>query len=144
MLRLTAVTILMTIILSRLTLASPNLGRKQIPNTRRYLNLRQFASEGEYQGCPIPLKACAMLSSNKPNEYASISKRGTMNRNWECLNLNTDVNSCGSCDNDCMEIANVARAECVSGSCRIVSCQTGFRPKFVKDGKTGVKELQCA
>jgi hypothetical protein len=41
------------------------------------------------------------------------------------VNKNTDVKNCGSCGNECT-LANGTGA-CVSGSCQIASCSTGFR-----------------
>ncbi|KNZ60379.1 uncharacterized protein VP01_1562g3 [Puccinia sorghi] len=86
---------------------------------RQSFNLRTNVGL-EDQGCPVPLRACAILDIDRSLDlHVAVSKRTITKRTWECSNLQTDVNSCGSCDNDCMELPNVARAKCDSGSCKI-------------------------
>ncbi|EFP90625.1 uncharacterized protein PGTG_16651 [Puccinia graminis f. sp. tritici CRL 75-36-700-3] len=113
--------------------------------TRQSFNLREIEIQLERQGCPAPLRACPILRSDISLDLnVALPKRTISKRNWECFNLQTDVNSCGSCDNDCMEIPNVARAKCDSGSCKIVSCRSGLQPKATVNHVTGSKSMKCA
>jgi hypothetical protein len=41
-------------------------------------------------------------------------------------NLQTDVNNCGMCGNDCLAGAVHANWACVSGACKFQGCQTGY------------------
>jgi hypothetical protein len=69
--------------------------------TRQSFNLREIEIQLERQGCPAPLRACPILRSNITLDLnVALPKRTISKRNWECFNLQTDVNSCGSCDND--------------------------------------------
>ncbi len=42
------------------------------------------------------------------------------------VNIETDPNNCGYCENSCTILPNVATAECAYGTCDITSCQPGF------------------
>ncbi|KAA1136969.1 hypothetical protein PGTUg99_005977 [Puccinia graminis f. sp. tritici] len=69
--------------------------------TRQSFNLREIEIQLERQGCPAPLRACPILRSDISLDLnLALPKRTISKRNWECSNLQTDVNSCGSCDND--------------------------------------------
>ncbi|POW08522.1 hypothetical protein PSTT_07466, partial [Puccinia striiformis] len=112
---------------------------------RQSFNLKELDARTEHQGCPVPLRACPILPNDiSLNLNVALSKRTIVKRNWECFNLQTDVNSCGSCENDCMEIPNVGRAKCESGSCKIITCQSGLHPKLTINHITGAKSMKCA
>lgn len=38
----------------------------------------------------------------------------------------TDINNCGSCNNDCTALPNTNSTTCMGGSCMITSCDSGF------------------
>ncbi|PLW05605.1 hypothetical protein PCANC_28300 [Puccinia coronata f. sp. avenae] len=68
---------------------------------RQSFNLRGLDVAFEDQDCPVPLRACAVLPTNRSLDlHVALSKRTIAERNWDCANLQNDVNSCGSCDND--------------------------------------------
>ncbi|KAI7959677.1 hypothetical protein MJO28_003468 [Puccinia striiformis f. sp. tritici] len=68
---------------------------------RQSFNLKELDARTEHQGCPVPLRACPILPNDiSLNLNVALSKRTIVKRNWECFNLQTDVNSCGSCEND--------------------------------------------
>lgn len=50
----------------------------------------------------------------------------TDNNNGCEANLKTSVAHCGTCTNDCAQLANVASVTCEAGTCKVVSCQPGF------------------
>ncbi|OAV94009.1 hypothetical protein PTTG_06720 [Puccinia triticina 1-1 BBBD Race 1] len=127
-----------------LALASQESSSVISKRARQSFNLRDLAVPIENQGCPVPLRACPIISIDRSLDLSlAISKRTINKRNWECFNLQTDVNSCGSCDNDCMEIPNVGRAKCDSGACKIVTCQSGLQPKFIINHITGTEGMKC-
>lgn len=43
-----------------------------------------------------------------------------------CESVLTDARSCGSCGSDCTRLANVSRASCGEGGCKIEECAPGF------------------
>ncbi|KAJ6576082.1 hypothetical protein DFH09DRAFT_372063 [Mycena vulgaris] len=61
-------------------------------------------------------------------------------RDWECLNIANDLESCGGCPTgtvssltgvasgaDCTAIANVADVSCVAGGCAVEKCIPGYK-----------------
>ncbi|KAI0003834.1 hypothetical protein BJV74DRAFT_764005, partial [Russula compacta] len=68
--------------------------------------------------CPAPLSACPVRGSGDAHAF-------------ECVDLWTDLDSCGGCaaDNiayDCNAIPNARAVECVSGYCEVHSCTEGY------------------
>ncbi|KAG8756404.1 hypothetical protein FRC12_010589 [Ceratobasidium sp. 428] len=45
---------------------------------------------------------------------------------WECIDTNTTLDACGSCDNDCSAIPYVGTVQCVKGKCQVSSCREEF------------------
>ncbi|KAF8760398.1 Si dkey-21a6.5 [Rhizoctonia solani] len=52
---------------------------------------------------------------------------------WECLDTETTLDACGSCDNDCSAIPYVGDVKCVAGKCQVATCLKGFNVQYVDE-----------
>lgn len=50
---------------------------------------------------------------------------------WECIDTNTTLDACGSCDNDCSATPYAGDVSCVGGQCQVSSCQKGFKIQHI-------------
>ncbi|KAA1072915.1 hypothetical protein PGTUg99_026955 [Puccinia graminis f. sp. tritici] len=67
----------------------------------------------------------------------------TSNDSWECLNLQEELTSCGSCNNNCMDIPNAVSVGCQIGSCKIFSCAAGYTLHQRMDSQSGKMADAC-
>ncbi|KAI5449832.1 hypothetical protein NCC49_004043 [Naganishia albida] len=95
-----------------------------IPARRR--SLTQQAAAGEL--CPAGLQACYTA------DMASLAMGKSVG--YECVDVATDMESCGGCQfpimgeargEDCTAKAGVDNVSCVAGQCRASSCMRGFK-----------------
>lgn len=75
--------------------------------------------------CPISGSASFLFSANQAVMQGS-SKQG-----WECLDVLSDISSCGGCASkdegvDCTTLAHAGAVGCEAGQCVIFSCLEGF------------------
>lgn len=106
-----------------------------------------FLCPGGSVACPIP----SHLDQITPDSVAALD--GSLNSlaDWfkvgfECIELETELNSCGGClalgaGQDCSSIANARTSGCESGSCEVYTCFDGYvvspdRQTCVKKGTT--------
>ncbi|KAI0729194.1 hypothetical protein C8Q72DRAFT_778603, partial [Fomitopsis betulina] len=124
-----------------------------------------FVKSGDQCACPFPWKECngrcgpwTTCSSGTPWKRDTIGKRvqsstgvcgmyGGSARAFECLNVNTTLESCGGCTipnpflgattaagTDCSSIPGVNRVSCVTGRCAVYSCGEGWVVNGSGDG----------
>ncbi|KAF8063370.1 hypothetical protein FPV67DRAFT_1672398 [Lyophyllum atratum] len=86
---------------------------------------------GTDKQCPKGLSACGVL--------------GRSAKSWECLNTQTDLESCGGCiiplyngqvgpeGVDCTAIAGVSDVSCVKGGCLVHRCMPGYEVNVTGD-----------
>ncbi len=56
-----------------------------------------------------------------------VCKTGAKRCGSECVNLSTDVEHCGACDNDCAEVMpHAMNHRCISGTCVSNTCKIGY------------------
>ncbi|KAI0248366.1 hypothetical protein BJV78DRAFT_1131645, partial [Lactifluus subvellereus] len=68
--------------------------------------------------CPVPLSACPVGDAHDTEAF-------------ECVDLWADLSSCGGCaaediSYDCTAISQARSVECVSGQCKVHSCNPGY------------------
>ncbi|KAG6856962.1 hypothetical protein H0H87_011632 [Tephrocybe sp. NHM501043] len=94
---------------------------------------------GQFQGCPSGylVKRDALLGKRCPAGFTAcgIPSRGA--GSWECLDIQTELESCGGCalslygedipeGEDCTAIPGVADVSCVRGGCKVHRCMPGY------------------
>ncbi|KAA1069678.1 hypothetical protein PGT21_031324 [Puccinia graminis f. sp. tritici] len=97
-----------------------------------------YDQESEESRCPSPLHSCPILIAHhlevEPNDsILPTPVRKPETTSWECVDLQEELTACGTCDNDCTRIPHVKGVGCENGTCRILSCKSGFSPHFHKD-----------
>lgn len=103
----------------------------QTPTKRR-------VSRRSDEPCPVGLDICGVTGGN----------------GWDCVNIEKDRDSCGGCaipspfapaassaGIDCTRMPNVDTVDCVSGSCYVRSCQSGFTVSSSHDGCVTVNSV---
>ncbi|CAL1694647.1 unnamed protein product [Somion occarium] len=87
--------------------------------------------------CPFSLTVCPLTSHSRPT-----SLTGWIQEGFECVDTESDLNSCGGCGtvnqtHDCTTIPGAVGVSCMTGSCRVDSCQPGYNR--TSNGKTCVR-----
>jgi len=78
--------------------------------------------------CPGTSSACPLLGKS-----GTLPLTGNLHElNFECVDLNADLRSCGGCSSvfpeqfDCTKMVGAEGVACVSGQCQASTCQAGF------------------
>ncbi|WVW82124.1 hypothetical protein I302_104129 [Kwoniella bestiolae CBS 10118] len=105
-----------------------------------------FLCPGGSVACPIPTSEDITTESVTKLESSLNSLADWFKVGFECVELDTELNSCGGClalgaGQDCSLIANARATGCESGSCAVYSCYDGYvvspdRQTCVKKGTT--------
>ncbi|KAF7328887.1 hypothetical protein MVEN_02518400 [Mycena venus] len=92
---------------------------------------------GTYKGCPSSyLTKRDLWGGHKcPTGFTACHIPGRNANSWECLDTETDLESCGGCPSlysdslpgkDCTAIPGVSDVSCIKGNCVIHKCMAGF------------------
>lgn len=95
--------------------------------------VKRSIDEFEQQVLGIMNPPVILQSPCKQDEQACHLLRadGTSSTTFECVNIMSDVFSCGKCqtpqrDEDCTRLPNIQSARCHMGQCKVSSCLPGF------------------
>jgi len=83
--------------------------------------------------CPAGMSACPVeLTTSLPKTLAEWAEL-----DHECVELETDLQSCGGCasidiGHDCTAIEGSVNVACISGGCEVQSCASGYSVSFDK------------
>ncbi|WVQ62359.1 uncharacterized protein L199_000499 [Kwoniella botswanensis] len=105
-----------------------------------------FLCPGGSVACPIPTSDEITPESVNKLETSLNSLADWFKVGFECVELDSELNSCGGClalgaGQDCSLIANARATGCESGTCQVYSCFDGYvvspdRQTCVKKGTT--------
>ncbi|OCF55621.1 hypothetical protein L486_07106 [Kwoniella mangroviensis CBS 10435] len=105
-----------------------------------------FLCPGGSVACPIPTSDDITPESVNNLETSLNSLADWFKVGFECVELDSELNSCGGClalgaGQDCSLIANARATGCESGTCQVYSCFDGYvvspdRQTCVKKGTT--------
>jgi len=92
-----------------------------------------FLCPGGSVACPIPPPSAADIT---PQSITTLESSLNSLADWfkvgfECIELDTELNSCGGClsfgaGQDCTSISNARATGCEAGSCLVYSCFDGY------------------
>lgn len=107
--------------------------RSKKPEPLKQKDYSSFLCPGGSVACPVPPASADEIT---PESAAALG--GSLNSlaDWfkvgfECIELATELNSCGGClalgaGQDCSTIANARATGCEGGSCQVYSCFDGY------------------
>lgn len=90
--------------------------------------------------CPSPMTSCPIPTMKKLSNSPSVEKA----ESWECVNLQEELTSCGSCGNDCMSTPHADNVGCQAGKCKIFTCKSGYAIHRSMDTKRSMMVETCA
>lgn len=81
---------------------------------RRMVRSLELLAEENSKLCPTPMLACPILLGN-----------GTQGAGYECIS-SSELNNCGSCNNDCEAIPFATAVSCSEAVCEVHACEAGY------------------